>query len=83
MNAITPRKQVLSEITPIAAGYGLEAADLFRKTKSKTISHPRQHAMAYLRERGWPYGKIGRFFGLDHKTCMFGVRRHHERVAQP
>jgi chromosomal replication initiation ATPase DnaA len=79
---LTPHQITTRRISEVAALYGLTMKDLLRRDPARRFAHPRQHAMAMLRDEwGWPYLKIARFFDRDHTTVLFGVRQHRARVA--
>jgi chromosomal replication initiation ATPase DnaA len=76
----TPRAIVAAELTALAESYGLSLADLTNGNLRPHVFPARLHAYAHLRESGWTYTKIARFFGRDHSTIISGVRRHAERA---
>jgi chromosomal replication initiation ATPase DnaA len=80
-----PSKREIAEA--VAAKHGLSLDELRSPTRKWRISHPRQEAYAacHAQQRGkqdaFSYAAIGRFFGRDHATVMWGVRQHQAREA--
>jgi chromosomal replication initiation ATPase DnaA len=65
----------------VAEKHGLTMIEIKSRDRSKRIVRPRQEAIYRVRQLGWSYPRIGRFFGLDHSTCIHSVRVHAERMA--
>lgn len=76
---LTPRARIVAELTDLAQSYGLTLAQLH--ALRPRVSQPRHHAMTVLRDHGWSYPRIGAFFGQNHATAIYGVRRHRERMG--
>jgi chromosomal replication initiation ATPase DnaA len=77
----TPRELTNNALASLAASHGVTLAELFAAGSSRKLAWPRQAAMALLRDRGWSYPQIGRYFGLKHSTVVYGVKQHVERAG--
>ena len=67
-------------ILDVAAKHRLDPADITGRNRAFAISHPRQEAMARMRDAGFSTTQIGRVLGRrDHTTIVHGARAHHAR----
>ncbi len=57
-----------------AACYGLSAADLLGRARTKMIARARKEAMTAIYEFGFSYPEVGRMFGRDHTTVIYAVK---------
>ena len=86
-----PPKSMAAIAAEIAQAHGLTLAQLCASDRRARIVHPRQAAMAAMREVRWSDGRrrysfpqIARFFGLkDHTTVVYGVKAAALRRAAP
>ena len=71
------------EIARFEQACGLDRGQIYLRTKSKRISHPRQDCFVHL-QAAFPdlsLPDIGRLFGLDHTTVLHGIRASKARAA--
>ena len=63
----------------------LSEKQLLERTKKYRISHPRQIAMLIVREGCAKYSlhEIGRQFGMDHSSALYGIRRAQKVISEP
>lgn len=68
----------------VAARYGMTFADLKKETTRRSITGPRQEAMALCYATGQFSGKqVARFFGLnDHATVFHARKVYAQRLAE-
>lgn len=63
-----------------ALGSPVTIEDVFSKQRAKWVSAVRADCIRRIRETlGWSYPKLGKFFGMDHSTCLHHV--HTKSVA--
>lgn len=67
----------------IAESYGVSVEAMKGPHRTRDICIPRQHAMWTMREFGHGIAAIGRFFGRDHTTALYGIRAHQKRLDAP
>jgi len=77
---MTPREKTLSDIGLIALKHGFDRHDLLGRKRQPRISKARHEAYYHFRRKGWSYPEIGRLFGRDHSTIIYGVEKH-QKVA--
>jgi len=63
----------------VALKYELSFEELIGPKRHQRQARPRQEAMFKMKELGHSHSEIGRFFGRDHTTVMYGVRAHEAR----
>jgi chromosomal replication initiation ATPase DnaA len=61
---------------------GVSMATLKQPCRRQHIVRARWAAFALLRERRWSLSRIAAWFGMDHTTVLYGLRRHRELTAQ-
>lgn len=77
--AIPPRVRAI--IRSAALEHGVTPADILGDSRSRKITRARWEAMEACRELVMPGGdnpsfpQIGRWFGRDHSTVMYGLRK--------
>lgn len=78
----TPRQRFNRIISRVAEKHQISVADLLGPSPARRFSHPRQEAMAEVKETfAYSLPRIGRLFGgRDHTTVLFGIRAHQARV---
>lgn len=65
-------------VEAVARCHGLDYEDLVGMRRSRAYAWPRQEAMyeVYRRCPHLSYPAIGKLFGRDHTTVLYGVREH-------
>lgn len=58
-----------------ASLFHLPAARLLERNRRSDVTAARYVAAWVMRRRRWSYGKIARFFRMDHSTIIYGVRK--------
>ena len=82
-----PRRIVAPErcrkiIMDVARARGVDTASIMDKSRKNVIARARHEIFYRLRtELGWSYPRIGRVFGLDHTTVLWGASSHAIRLA--
>ena len=66
----------------VAEKYGLTVADLKGQSRVRFIAWARQEAFYRCREAGHSSPSIGRWFGRDHTTVIFGSRAYVDRLTK-
>lgn len=75
-SAITPRQRVIELCEEIvwwhhAMGLPVKIEDVFSRNRERWLAQVRGDCIRRVRSTfGWSYPKIGKFFGLDHSTCI-------------
>jgi len=59
--------------TAVAARFKLDPATMIQRTRTRAIAWPRQLAMALMREAGYSWPRIARFYGIHHTSVIHGV----------
>lgn len=68
---------LMEQITAkVAAEYKVLSSELRGPSAMRSFNAPRRAIWCELRERGYSFPQIGKFFGRDHSTIMHGVRQH-------
>jgi hypothetical protein len=62
-------------LVEVAAESGVSVDELLGRSRQKYVVWARQRAMLRLRKGGWSLPAIGRVFGRDHTTVLYGVRK--------
>jgi len=57
----------------VAARFKLDPAAMIQRTRAREIAWPRQLAMTLMREAGYTWLWIARFYGIHHTSVMHGV----------
>ena len=82
---ITPRQQIHSMVSEVAAASGFSLADVIGRDRREPIIQVRAQVIHRLRDQGWSLPKIGRLLGgRDHTTIHHllssrqpdGTKRH-------
>jgi chromosomal replication initiation ATPase DnaA len=76
--------ELLSLVKRIAAAHHVTVVELLGTSRDPGASHARQALWSRLYELGhWSYPRLGKVFGRVHRTIMFGVAAHRERMGFP
>jgi len=74
----TPYRLILDDLEEIAKKHQLTLDNIKQKHgyggRKLIILEARREACLYLRNRGWSYPRIAKFFERDHSTIMYYVR---------
>lgn len=63
--------------------WGVEFEDIMRRNRFPVNVVPRQAVMHVIRElKDWSYPTIGRIWGMDHTTIMYGIERSKRRIDE-
>jgi chromosomal replication initiation ATPase DnaA len=77
-----PRPTVRSVLLAVARENDMTVAQLLSQRTGLRVTRIRQEAMYRAKiETGRSYAEIGRAFGMDHSTIIYGVRQHLARVS--
>lgn len=71
----TPRERLMRMVAAVADEHGVEPREIMSGSRRKAPSRARQDCWARLRREGLSYPQIGRMFGRDHSTVVYGVQR--------
>lgn len=64
----------------LAKAHAVTVEELLGRSRNPAASHARQAFWAALHATGnWSYARLGRFFGRDHVSIMWGITAHHKR----
>lgn len=76
------RNRTMAEIAAaVARKYNVTVNELRGKRRARYLVIARHEAMARCRyETRHSFPEIGRFFGCDHTSVLYGVRHHEERM---
>ena len=76
----TPHQQTCEHLAEMLGRHsGLTLSEVRAYDRRAPVVRARDEAMAYLRDKGWTYPQIGRFFDRDHSTCVVAVQRFNAR----
>lgn len=79
---ITPYDRVTLVIARVAASYGVTVEEIMGKSRNRPIVWARQEAYYAVKvATGAAYTRVGKIFGRDHSTIMFGVDAYKNREA--
>lgn len=68
----------------IAREHRVEPIDVVGRTCRASVVAARHHVWSVIRDTlAMSYPEIGSFFEFDHSTVLEGIRRHHQRGADP
>jgi len=56
-----------------AARFKLDPAAMIQRTRTRAIAWPRQLAMVLMREAGYTWPRIARFYSIHHTSVIHGV----------
>lgn len=56
-------------------------ADPFKRNRKRDTVYARRMVMAYLREKGFVFTKIGRIFDVDHSTVIHNIKEHETTMS--
>ena len=69
-------------VETVARHYDVPPSVLLGADRHKSVTEARHVAMALARQRvGASFPELGRYFGRDHTTCIYAVRRVHAALA--
>ena len=72
--------ELLGLVKRLAAAHHVTTEELLGTDRSIGPSHARQALWNALHELGhWSYPRLGKVFGRDHCTILYGIRAHRER----
>lgn len=72
--------ELLGLVKRIAKAHQVTPDELLGPSREQGASHARQALWSALHERGhWSFSRLGKVFGRDHSTVMFGVAEHRKR----
>lgn len=80
---MTPFEQTEAIIAEVASFHGMEPRAITGRRRTPRVVLARQHAYAVVKARR-PHlslPAIGRAFGRDHSTVVWGIRAHEARMA--
>jgi chromosomal replication initiation ATPase DnaA len=78
----TPGELARAIVARVARRHRVDPSDLMSDDRTCVMTYARQEAYARVRDDlGWSYPRIGRFFGRNHATVMFGIKRHRARCG--
>jgi DNA-binding NarL/FixJ family response regulator len=66
---VTPR--VRQYVAEEASAAGIDAGDIFTRSKRRPVAYARRRVAVRLRTDGFSYQQIGRWLGLDHSTIVY------------
>ena len=68
---------VMEQITARVAGeFKMMTSELRGSNRTRNLQLPRRIIWCELKDRGYSFPQIGRFFGRDHSSIQHGVRKH-------
>jgi len=71
---------LLSLVKRLAAAHHVTVDELLGPDRMSGPSHARQALWSHLHENGgWSYPRLGKVFGRNHCTILYGIRAHRER----
>lgn len=71
----TPKARLAEVISVICAGEAVKSEELLSDSRLKRLAKPRQMAYALARDlTGLSYPALGRLFGRDHTSLLYGCR---------
>lgn len=81
LHIATPAEDTYAVLDRIAAKHGLTREQLLHDTHKHRFAHARQEAMAELYGDGSRFSlpALGRLFGKDHSTILYGIRAFNRR----
>ena len=67
-------------VDDIAREHGIKSEDLLGRSRRMMYVRPRHFAMFRIREElGWSYPRIAKFFGKDHSSIFYALKKLRER----
>lgn len=77
---MSPKMHELAEL--VAERHGVSLAELRGSSHARRFARPRHEAFSLIRAAcGYSYPRIGKYFGRDHTTVLWGIRSHQARLA--
>lgn len=74
---ISKMPTVMQQVTDrVAREYGMDPRELRGSSRTSDLHQPRRVIWCELRERGYSFPQIGRFFGRDHTSIKHGVDKY-------
>lgn len=74
---LSPKEQRMAIIRAVATLHHVYPEEVLSDCRHKAVARARYHAMALVRARfADPYQMMGRLFGRDHTSVMYGIARH-------
>lgn len=77
----TPKHAWRQLVPLVAAAHRMSSDEMLSPDRRRPYVRARWHLMAILHDRGWSYPKIGALLGMDHSSCIYGVRQHRKLAA--
>ena len=77
-----PRFPMAKAVKIIADRHGLDSADIMGRSRRPSIAHARQEVFWLARQDGLSFAEIADYFGMDHTTVFYGVKKVDQRIAQ-
>lgn len=71
----TPRQRLMRIVAAVAYEHAVEVGEIMGSCRQKPLARARFDAWHRLRREGLSYPQIGRMFGRDHSTVVYGVQR--------
>lgn len=79
---VSPRDRLLDIVSTVAAKHDVSLSEVMGRSRLQRFIFARQDAYWALRhEAGLSFPQIGRFFGRDHTTIIYGISAHEKRMA--
>jgi len=81
---MTPRDKVMADIKEVAKWHGVSVRLILSPDRHRCVVAARNAAYWLLWFKyGYSLPKIGRFFGRNHTTVLFGIGAHQGRISGP
>lgn len=78
-----PPRQSRVIIETVAEKHGMSVDDIMARSRKDRIVAARHEAFYLLREAGYSFPQIGRFFGgMDHTTALHGALKHENKLKR-
>lgn len=78
-----PPRQSRVIIETVAEKHGMSVDEIMSRSRKDRIVAARHEAFYLLREAGYSYPQIGRFFGgMDHTTALHGAVKHEAKLKR-
>ncbi len=72
---LTPRERLMRVVQAVADEHFVEPAQIMGDSRRREPSRARMDCWSRLRREGLSFQQIGRMFGRDHTTVIYGVRK--------
>jgi len=81
---MTPRERVMSDIKEVARWHGIPVYRLMSADRHREVVAARNAAYWLVWFKyGYSLPKIGRLFGRNHSTVLFGIGAHQGKINGP